>query len=210
MALYHPMKNLNFYLVDDDYVQLLKEAEIENRGFSRVPDMTYDLGRKPKFLCGIVLHVNSMEYYVPVSSFKQQNPDNFLILNEQGAPLSSLRFNYMFPVPADQLKVRIIKDEPDSSYRRLLNMELQYCKKNKERIQKTAERTYKRVLLGKNKGLVQNSCDFPLLEEKCREYQKTHDPQPEKPTPVKTVLEFCEKYERKNEPPERGSSPKKQ
>ena len=37
-------------------------------------------------------------------------------------------------------------------------------------IQHLAERTYKRVLLGKDQGLVVNSCDFSLLETKCAEY----------------------------------------
>ena len=36
--------------------------------------------------------------------------------------------------------------------------------------QKLAKRTYNRVLLGKDIGLVANSCDFRLLEKKYREY----------------------------------------
>ena len=43
-------------------------------------------------------------------------------------------------------------------------------RKNTETIQHLAERTYKRVLLGKDQGLVFNSCNFHLLEQKCLEY----------------------------------------
>lgn len=164
------MEKLDFYFVDKDYVNYLKQAEIEKRGFSRVPNVEYSEGRKPKFLCGIVLQVNGVDYYAPLSSYKIQKPDNFLIHADNGQVISSLRFNYMFPIPRELTTVREISSEPDRAYRSLLSQELQYCIKNQDTIQKSAERTYKRVLLGKDSGLVVNSCDFLLLEEKCKEY----------------------------------------
>lgn len=170
------MENLNFYTVDLNYVASLKKAEEEKRGFSRVPNMDYGEHRKPKFLCGIVLQVNNQDYYVPVTSYKQQKPDNFLIRAANGEVVSSLRFNYMFPVPKELIAVRSITDEPDLQYRALLAQERQYCIKNQEEIRRLAERTYKRVLLGKNPGLVANSCDFLLLEDQCRAYMKSRKP----------------------------------
>ena len=164
------MDKLNFYTVDLRYVNFLKNAEQEKRGFSRVPNMDYGTQRKPKFLCGVVLQVNSINYYVPVTSYKQQKPDNFLIKAANGQVVSSLRFNYMFPVPDQLISVRIIADEPDRAYRALLSQELRYCIKNQEPIQHLAERTYKRVLLGKDLGLVANSCDFRLLEQAYSSY----------------------------------------
>lgn len=164
------MDKLNFYTVDLRYVNFLKNAEQEKRGFSRVPNMDYVTQRKPKFLCGVVLQVNSMNYYVPVTSYKQQKPDNFLIKAANGQVVSSLRFNYMFPVPDQLISVRIIADEPDRAYRALLSQELRYCIKNQGTIQHLAERTYKRVLLGKDLGLVANSCDFRLLEQTYSSY----------------------------------------
>lgn len=71
----------------------------------------------------------------------------------------------MFPVPEDLLSERSIVNEPDRAYRALLSQELRYCIKNQETIRHLAERTYKRVLLGKNPGLLANSCDFRLLEQ---------------------------------------------
>jgi protein AbiQ len=164
------MDKLNFYTVDLAYVAHLKTAETEKRWFSRVPNMDYGDQRKPKFLCGIVLEINGVDYYVPVTSYKQQKPDNFLIQAANGQVVSSLRFNYMFPVPKSLLSERTIAAEPDRAYRALLSQELQYCIRNQETIRHLAERTYKRVLLGKNPGLVANSCDFKLLEAACRSY----------------------------------------
>lgn len=164
------MDKLNFYIADLEYVEYLKKSEQTKRGFSRVPNMDYDDNHKMKFLCGIVLQVNNMNYYVPVSSYKNQKPDNFLIKSDNGKVVSSLRFNYMFPVPEAVISERCIKSEPDRAYRSLLSQELKYCIKNQGKIQKLAERTYKKVLLGKDEGLTVNSCDFLLLEQKCSEW----------------------------------------
>ena len=164
------MENLDFFTVDYSYVEYLQKAETAARSFSRVPNMNYGSGRKQKFLCGIVLSINSANYYVPVSSYKLKKPDNFLIFADNGEVVSSLRFNYMFPVPEEALSKRIINTEPDLKYKALLSQELRYCIRNQEEIWHLAERTYKRVLLGKNPGLVFNSCDFHLLEEKCAEW----------------------------------------
>lgn len=164
------MDKLDFYTVDLNYVKFLKAAETQVRGFSRVPDMSYGAQQKPKFLCGIVLQINGLDYYVPVSSYKQQKPDNFLILANNGKVVSSLRFNYMFPVPRELLTIRQIATEPDPAYRALLAQELRFCIQNQDMIRHLAERTYRRVLLGLNPGLVANSCDFRLLEQKCNEF----------------------------------------
>lgn len=168
------MEKLNFYTVDLAYVNYLKATELQVRGFSRVPNMEYGKQRKPKFLCGVVLHIHEQDYYVPVTSYKEQKPDNFLIRTRNGEVVSSLRFNYMFPVPAQLLAERNISSEPDRAYRTLLAQELQYCIKNQETICGMAERTYKRVRLGKNPGLVANSCDFQLLEKAYTAYVKEH------------------------------------
>lgn len=164
------MDKLNFYTVDLAYVNLLKSAEMSKRGFTRVPNMDYGKNRKPKFLCGVVLNLGNINYYVPVTSCKEQKPDNLLIYSDNGQVVSSLRFNYMFPVPKELLIERQIDSEPDRAYRSLLAQELHYCRKKQDDILHFAERTYKRVLLGKNLGLVANSCDFKLLEEVCMKY----------------------------------------
>ena len=164
------MEKLNFYTVNACYVKYLQNAEQASRGFSRVPNLNYGNQRKQKFFCGIVLQVNGVDYYVPVSSYKQKKADNFLILADNGQVVSSLRFNYMFPIPKELAAVHVITHQSDLAYRALLAQELRFCIKNQVHIQKLAERTYKRVLLGKDLGLVANSCDFRLLEEKCAGY----------------------------------------
>lgn len=163
---------IDFFVADYQYVQNLQEAELKKRGFSRVPNMDYGKDKKDKFLCGIVLHINRTDYYVPVSSYKQQKPDNLLICTENGSVTSSLRFNYMFPIPPCCIQTFVINNITDRAYKRLVKQEWDFCNNHIEQIYALAKRTYRRVLLGKDKGLVANSCDFLFLEQKCREYEK--------------------------------------
>lgn len=170
------MEKLNFYTADLEYVASLKEAELNKRGFSRVPDFDYPPPHKPNFLCGVVLQINGLDYYVPVTSFKKSMPDNFVIRADNGNIVGSLRFNYMFPIPKELVTERRIDTEQDRAYRALLAQERQYCIKNQDTIRKLAKRTYKKVLLGQNQRLAFNSCDFLLLEEICRSYIKNRKP----------------------------------
>lgn len=158
--------------MDYQYVQYLQKAELEKRGFSHVPNMDYGKDRKDKFLCGIVLHINNTDYYVPVSSYKLQKPDNLLIHAQNGAVTSSLRFNYMFPIPKEYIFPYDFNNLSNGTYKRLVMQEWNFCNAHREKIYALAERTYRRVLLGKDKGLVANSCDFLYLEQKCREYEQ--------------------------------------
>ncbi len=166
------MKNsdLNFYEVDPAYIKFLQEAETAERGFSRVPNMEYSADRKSKFLCGVVLEINGHSYFAPVTSYKLQKPDNFLICAASGDVVASLRFNYMFPVNLSDVSVKRINDISDPKYKSLVSQELRYCIQNQDTIRAKAARTYKRVIDGHNPGLVYNSCNFLALEKSCRDY----------------------------------------
>jgi protein AbiQ len=166
---------LDFFIADNDFIEFLQSEETKARGFTRVPNNEYDQNRKPKFYCGIVLTVNDKNYFVPVTSYTKQKPDNLLIMAPNGKILSSLRFNYMVPMPVSLVKRRDIASEPDPKHKRLLIDELAFCRKNSTNIRSMAERTYRRVLSGHDKGLIHNSCDFLLLEEKCTEYCAKHN-----------------------------------
>ena len=63
------LKDLDFYIVPNSYITYLQKAESIKRGFTRVPNMDYGKNHKPKFICGIVLKINDVSYFVPVSSY---------------------------------------------------------------------------------------------------------------------------------------------
>jgi len=168
------MSKLSFYDVDNDYISYLKTVEIEARGFTHVPDMEYD-GRQ-KFLCGVVLEVNGFKYYVPVTSYKQKQSENILIVFEHhtyNKVKGSLRFNFMFPVSDKYITERIIRNEQNITRRMFLNDQLQFCIDNEQLILNQARRTYNIVTKGLNEGLLDNACMFKLLEDACLKYGST-------------------------------------
>ena len=181
-------EKLKFYDVPNDYIAYLQKAEINARGFSRVPNMAYSSNQYRKFVCGIVFKIENINYFAPVTSYKTQKPDNFLIKDKKGKTLSSLRFNYMFPVPLEVVSLKDFKSINDMKYRNLLNIEVKYCQEHKDEIIRLAQRTHKRVMIGKNPGLVHNSCNFKLLEQKCQEYSAQQIQEPSSAPAAEPIL----------------------
>ena len=48
---------LSFYDIDKDYVKYLQKEEMNERDFTKVPNIEYP-GNLPKFTCGVVLDVH--------------------------------------------------------------------------------------------------------------------------------------------------------
>lgn len=166
------MEKLSFYDIEIDYVNYIQHEEIKHRGFTKVPNVEYN--NEKKFLCGIVLKINELDYYVPVSSYKTQQSENFLIVIEDdkyNQVKGSLRFNFMIPVPKSSVKERIIKNEQNPSRMIFLRKQLDFINDNIDIILNRAKRTYLRVVNNYNQNLTKNSCDFKFLEEKCLKYQ---------------------------------------
>ena len=157
------MEDINFYDVSKEYIKYLKEHDI------KIPNINYS--KYDKFVCGVVLKINGLNYFAPISSFKTQQRTNILIKNEDGVPISSIRFSFMFPAPSEVLIIKDFNTEKEK-YKYLLMAEHDFCNKNKKEIYKKAEYIYKRAIGGHDLVMKQNCCDFKLLEIKCREYKK--------------------------------------
>lgn len=171
------MENLSFYNVPSAYVNYLRDFETNIRGFSHVPLVDYELhNRKGKFFCGIVLQINDHQYYVPVSS-NIRNHQNTFYLYQRGRRISSLRFDYMFPVPQEIISVYDLSKEPDRNYVALVDEELSICRSNAPIIRKMAFQTYIELAAPERNLTVErreHSCDFRLLEGACDIYRQEH------------------------------------
>ena len=163
---------MDFYRIDEAYITYLQRYETEHRGITKVPNMRYT--DRMKFAFGAVLTVNGMHYYVSVSSFDKPQEANILIRvpGDKKEIKGSLRFNYMVPVPEECLERLVISDIADLKYRTLLNKEYRFCTEHADRIREKAEKIYFRVVNKRKESLVNNSCDFKLLEEACHRYIK--------------------------------------
>ena len=164
-----------FYYVDEQYVEFLKEKELQSRGFTTVPNVAYS--SRNKFLYGTVLEVSGINYFVPVSSYSKKQQDNFLIKiddHHKEKIAGSLRFNYMIPVPEKCLIPLDFKAGIEGQERRIfIEKEYRFCKSKRSAIQKGAKKTYERVTNAASDELVKNSCDFKLLEKAYYEYLKS-------------------------------------
>ena len=165
---------MDFYRINEEYIHFLQKYEKEKRGVTKVPNIHY--AERNKFAFGAILKVNSINYYVSVSSFDKKQEANILIRvsGDKKKVMGSLRFNYMVPVPDECLKKLVIKEVEDEKYRILLNKEYQFCMKYADKIQKKAEKIYKMVTSNQKQILTDNSCDFNLLEQGYREYIKLY------------------------------------
>lgn len=170
------MEPLCFYDVDKEYIHYIQEAEIAAHGVSHVPYINYvEAGRRQKFFCGIVLQINDMNYYVPVSSTIKDNPGTFYLCAEDGRRTSSLRFTFMFPVPTACCAIRWLERETVPEYQALMKAEILWCRQHEAEIREIARQTYVEIFSGLNPELAEKSCDFPLLEASCRQYCLEHD-----------------------------------
>lgn len=157
---------LKFYEVDSEYIEFLRE-----NGDEKIPHIDYK--KHKKFFCGIVLTINSFNYFAPVSSYNKKAHTVFLIKDKDRKtkelkPISSLRFSFMFPCPIEYLNQKDFSKE-DEKYQNLLRKELHYCNINREKIKKLANEVYKLGMKEETRKKF-NICNFKKLEEECLRY----------------------------------------
>lgn len=76
----------------------------------------------------------------------------------------------MLPIPKECLHL-LIRDKLDSQVQsERIRKELAFCRKNKDKIERQAKRTYERITNNVSEALTHNSCDFKLLEQAYIEY----------------------------------------
>lgn len=164
---------VDFYYIDKEYIEFLKDYEIKNRKFTCVPNIEY--ANRDKFVYGTVLEIDKIKYYVPVSSKTKGKEDDLLICDKNNVIKGSLRFAYMIPVPNSCISNLRIDDILEPNRKILISKELAFCRRNKDKINKQALKTYNRIVNKVNEHLVNNSCDFKLLEQAYIEYCKQKD-----------------------------------
>lgn len=163
--------DIRFYHINPDYIDFLKKCEIEHRGFTCVPNVSY--ANTNKFFYGTVLSVNGgINYYVPISH-KIANDQNSILIktdDKKNSIKGSLRFGYMIPVPRKMLLPFDINSLSDYNTKRKVMKELAFCRKKRDDIFKKARKVYESIINTKSNKLIYNSCDFKLLERAYIKY----------------------------------------
>ena len=158
------LNRLKFYNIDDEYIEYLYQFD------KKVP---HNKNCKRPYI-GIILDINNVTYFAPMFSPKQQH-NNYkanITYIKIGDKLGMIKLNNMIPVKKENLKYIDLNKVEDRRYRMLLIQQNNFIQANTEKIIRMAKKLYDSVTINKKDFFVSISCDFKLLEEKCKEYNK--------------------------------------
>ncbi|MBR5345344.1 MAG: type III toxin-antitoxin system ToxN/AbiQ family toxin [Clostridia bacterium] len=161
------MDNIKLYEIDPSYVHYLSHYAV-HLFHNKQPGQS----NERKYI-GVILTVNGMDYFVPLSSFKEkhyrmQESVDFIKIKRYAV----ININNMFPVPTGLASYVDISKERDDRYRSLLLAEYRTIKSIQDKIRKNAEIVYKhQIKNGASTSLGKRCNDFLLLEEVCRHYK---------------------------------------
>ncbi len=122
---------------------------------------------------GIVLIVNGMNYFAPLSSFKtkhkkMKNGLDFIKIGDYVV----INLNNMFPVPDGEYKYVDIPTVKNPQHRKLLMSEYRIIRKLQDKIMKNAAEVYKhKIRKGNTTALAKRCNDFSLLEDKSKKFK---------------------------------------
>lgn len=172
---------MNWYVVDKDYIRYLEKFDFKV-GY-------IDYGNKLKLYIGIVLEIEQIKYYIPISSnkLKHQNMINKLDFHKvenskTGQVYAVLNINNMIPVPdkyVTQLKYNEIdkfrefsSEKEKMNYILLLQKEKNAIDEIQDILINKAKKLYTKCKEMPEGKLAKRCCNFSLLEVKSREYMK--------------------------------------
>ena len=158
-------KNIELFTVDTAYIEYLSSHEpllFHNKKKHQTNERKY---------IGVVLLVNGVKYFAPLSSFKEKHGRmkdavDFIKIKRYAV----INLNTMFPAPDGCYSRVDISKEADPKYRALLLSEYRYIKSIQDRIRKNAAVLY-RLKTGNTISRLTNRCvNFIMLEQLCTSY----------------------------------------
>lgn len=171
---------LNLYSVSDKYINYLRQFDdkiYDNKEETRTHNRKY---------LGIVLTINSFNYYIPMSSPKKSDYMDYekkiirsdtktiMRVHNGGRLYGTLRISNMIPVPITELEPYILAEEKDLKYKQVILGELRYINSNSDKIVKCAKIVYNQKIKNIDVGYIKNTVDFKLLEEKLMEWNENN------------------------------------
>ncbi|MDE6853135.1 MAG: type III toxin-antitoxin system ToxN/AbiQ family toxin [Lachnospiraceae bacterium] len=158
---------MKFYEVDSryiDYLLLFAPHLFRNKQAGQQNERKY---------IGVVLEVNGMKYFAPLSSYKpkhekMKNGLDFIKVGNYAV----ININNMFPVPEKCYTYVDFNRERNQQYKKLLITEYRIILGLQDKIRKNAAEVYKqKIQIGNKTALTKRCNDFLLLEEKCKQYK---------------------------------------
>lgn len=162
--------NLEIVKIDEKYCNYLRK--FDNK-------VTYNYGdKKNRPYVGVLFNIENMEYFVPLSSPKHKhlNMKNTLdFFKLDYGKLGAINFNNMIPVTSNNYTlvdfIKKNKSASDIKYLLLLENQLSFLNANYFSVVTKAIKLYNLYINNRlPKNVKDRCCNYPLLEEKCNEY----------------------------------------
>ncbi len=164
----------NFKMVKIDYKYCDYLRKFDNK-------VAYNSGSKEmRPFIGILFVVNEYEYFAPLSSPKVKHihmKNNIDVVKIDKGRYGVVNFNNMIPVTPNNYELFDLNATPKNTYelkwQNLLKSQLLWLNKNIKNVKGKAFRLYEKYKSNKlDERIKSRCCNFILLEEKCKEYNK--------------------------------------
>ncbi len=158
--------------VDSKYCDFLRKYE------NKVP---YNAGEKElRPFVGILFNIGNCEYFAPLSSPKPKHSrlaNTLDLIKIDNGKLGVINFNNMIPVNKSNYNIIDLNEKTNDKNKSarilLLKNQLRWLNKNRVDIYEKSSNLYKKYVNNLLPINVRNRCcNFILLEEKCRDYNK--------------------------------------
>ena len=154
---------MKLYRVNNDYLNYLRMVD------PRVPKIK---SGKVRPFVGVVLSINGISYFAPLSSQKKSSRTDFKV-SQGGEQIASVRTSFMLPIPEcalDEIDFSLERSN-DPKYASLLINEINFIKQaeNKAKLLSIALKTYEYAIT-KSFEYDIFCIDFLKLEEAMRSY----------------------------------------
>ena len=178
------MEQFKLYSVSDEYVEWLRE-QYPNVYSNKMNARTHTR----KYL-GVVMEIGEYKYYIPMSSPKDSDYQiagegkvikksivpivRIVVKNASGEKelKVTLRISHMIPVPETELELYDLENETESTYKDLVQNEMIFIRKNREKIIANANLLYKQKAANDlTAGYVKTALDYQKLEKLCEQYK---------------------------------------
>lgn len=161
------MHDIAIYTVAVEYTDYLRRFD------KRVPMEHTGALQRPYI--GVLLSVNGISYFAPMSSpkLKHRKLRGIDVYRIDDGRLGIVNLNNMLPVPEACIRLVDIAHEADGKYKALLEKQLRLLRADKEKLFKKARKLYNLRIKGHlPESMNDRCCDFALLEQKLPEYQQ--------------------------------------
>ena len=156
-------KPLRIYKIDKNYIKFLEESDTT---------IFHDTGSR--VYIGVILNINDLDYFAPLSSFKDKHyhMSNLLDLIKI-KNYAVVNLNNMIPVSKGIYQLFDINNIKNDNYKNLLQREVREINRIRHRIIKNANYVYNHKLRNKNSTPLAMRCnDFKKLERKANQFKK--------------------------------------